>query len=154
MRYSPFNYMVFAFGALLCVPIIAHAGTWTVNVENDRIANTDRHYSNGFRLGWVSDAEDGSDIPILRDTLQLLYPLADVRNGRLGLELGHNIYTPSDTERRTLIQDDRPYAGWLYLSASLNAETGQGFGEHYTETLDAMALELGVVGPSALGRQV
>jgi lipid A 3-O-deacylase len=154
MRYSPFNYMVFAFGALLCAPIIAHAGTWTVNVENDRIANTDRHYSNGFRLGWVSDAEDGSDIPILRDTLQLLYPLADVRNGRLGLELGHNIYTPSDTERRTLIQDDRPYAGWLYLSASLNAETGQGFGEHYTETLDTMALELGVVGPSALGRQV
>lgn len=27
------------------------AGTWTLNVENDRIANTDRHYSNGVRAG-------------------------------------------------------------------------------------------------------
>ena len=154
MRVQPFTFLIAVFSVLMCTPFTAAAGTWTVNVENDRIANTDRHYTNGVRLGWVSDAEDGSDIPMLRDTLQLLYPLAYVRNGRLGLELGHNIYTPGDTEQRTLIQNDRPYAGWLYLSASLNAETEQGFGDHYKETLDTMALEVGVVGPSALGRQV
>lgn len=130
------------------------AGTWTLNVENDRIANTDRHYSNGIRLGWVSEAEDGDHLPEVRDALQFLYPLADVRGGRLGLEVGHNIYTPADTEARTLITDDRPYAGWLYASGSLYAETGKGIGDHFTETLDKMALEVGIVGPAALGEQV
>lgn len=131
-----------------------NAGTWTLNVENDRIANTDRHYTNGVRLGWISDAEDGSVFPVVRDTLQMLYPLADVRGGRLGLELGHNMYTPADTEARNLVTDDRPYAGWLYASGSLYAETGKGIGDHFTETLDKMAVEFGIVGPAALGKQV
>lgn len=130
------------------------AGTWTLNVENDRIANTDRHYTNGVRLGWVSDEDDGSDLPLVRDSLQMLYPLADVRSGRLGLELGHNIYTPADTEARTLIAADRPYAGWLYASASLYAETGDRSDDKFGDTLDKMALEIGIVGPAALGKQV
>jgi len=140
--------------ATLGSAVPAASGTWTVNVENDRIANTDRHYTNGVRLGWVSEAEDGDNLPEVRDTLQMLYPLADVRGGRLGLEMGHNIYTPADTEARTLQTDDRPYAGWLYVSGSLYAETGKGLGDHFTETLDKMALEVGVVGPAALGKQV
>lgn len=144
------------FGALVAVLVTssARAGTWTANVENDRIANTDRHYTNGVRLGWVSDAKDGSYLPIVRDTLQMLYPLADVRGGRLGMELGHNMYTPADTEARNLVTDDRPYAGWLYASGSLYAETGKGIGDHFTETLDKMAVEFGIVGPAALGKQV
>ena len=148
-----FSVMMSAFiVAGITVPV--QAGTWTVNVENDRIANTDRHYTNGFRIGWVSDAEDGSDFPLIRETLQMLYPLATVREGRLGLELGQNMYTPADTEARALIADDRPYAGWLYGSASLYAETAKGFFNPYDETLDSVAIELGVVGPSALGKQV
>lgn len=130
------------------------AGTWTINVENDRIAKTDRHYSNGIRFGWVSDETDGENIPYVRDALQFLYPLADVRGGRLGFELGHNIYTPADTEARSLVADDRPYAGWLYGSASLYAETDEGLGDQFTETLDKVALELGVVGSYALGEEI
>lgn len=142
-------------GLLIAVPALpSMAGTWTLNVENDRIANTDRHYTNGIRLGWVSDAEEGAKLPEVRDVLQFLYPLANVREGRLGLELGHNIYTPSDTQATNLLVNDRPYAGWLYGSASLYAETGEGFGPYYKETLDSVALEIGMVGPSALGKQV
>ncbi len=142
---------------MVCVVLagtVAHAGTWTVNVENDRIANTDRHYTNGARLAWVSDVEEGTELPEVRDILQMLYPLADVRGGRLGLELGHNMYTPSDTEARNLITNDRPYAGWLYASGSLYAEAGKGIGDRFIETLDKMAVEFGVVGPAALGKQV
>ena len=29
------------------------AGTFTMQAENDRIANTDRHYTHGTRLTWV-----------------------------------------------------------------------------------------------------
>ena len=28
-------------------------GTYTFEFENDRIANTDRHYTAGFRFSWV-----------------------------------------------------------------------------------------------------
>lgn len=149
-----------SFPAVLCAlaigaaPLPSAAGTWTLNVENDRIANTDRHYTNGVRLGWVSDAKDGDAFPEIRDAIQFLYPLATVRQGRLGLEIGHNMYTPADTEARTLITNDRPYAGWLYGSASLYAETANGFMDPYRETLDKVALEIGIVGPAALGRQV
>jgi len=147
--------LISVFGCAILVSLTtASAGTLNLNVENDRIANTDRHYSNGVRLGWVSDVEDGSDMPEVRKALQLLYPLADVRGGRLGLEMGHNIYTPSDTEARNLITTDRPYAGWLYASASLYAETDKGIGDQFSETLDKMALEFGIVGPAALGREV
>lgn len=131
----------------------AHAGTWSLNVENDRIANTDRHYSNGVRLGWVSDKTNGSDLPEVREVLQFLYPLANVRSGRVGLEFGHNIFTPTNTESRALVEGDRPYAGWLYGAASLYAETGKGWGDYYSETLDKVALEVGVIGPIALGEQ-
>lgn len=142
---------------VLCALIVSgpvSAGTWTVNVENDRIANTDRHYTNGLRLGWVSDKTDGSDLPEIRDVLQFLYPLADVRAGRVGLELGHNIFTPADTQARQLLVNDRPYAGWLYGAASLYAETDKGFGGILPETLDRVALEIGVIGPIALGEEV
>ena len=156
MASTIFNRCVFGLlGFVLAVaPMLAVAGTWTVNIENDRIANTDRHYSNGFRLGWVSNARDGSDQPMIRDALQFLYPLAKVRNGRLGLELGHNIYTPGDTDARALVTDDRPYAGWLYAGASLYAETGNGDGGLFADTLDKVGLELGVIGPLALGEEV
>jgi hypothetical protein len=50
----------FAF-ALLCAgeaQADPSGDTYTIQWENDRIANTDRHYTNGFRLSWVSEAKD------------------------------------------------------------------------------------------------
>ncbi len=124
-------------------------GTLTVTVENDRVVNTDRHYTNGLRLSWVSDKETGGP-DIVRDTLDFLYPLADVSGGRIGFALGQSMFTPEDTSARQLIADDRPYAGWLYGAVSLYAEadwkTETGF--RYT-TLDSVELNFGVVGPSS-----
>lgn len=37
---------------------LAEPDTYSVQWENDRIANTDRHYTKGFRLSWVSGARD------------------------------------------------------------------------------------------------
>ncbi|MDD9928829.1 MAG: DUF2219 family protein [Rhodospirillaceae bacterium] len=102
------------------------SGTYSFQVENDRIAQTDRHYTNGLRLSWISDKKtDGSEW--VRDALQFLYPLADLRAGRIGAALGQNIYTPEDTDAVSLVRDDRPYAGWLYGSASIHAETTRNF---------------------------
>ena len=58
-------------------------GTYTVQIENDRIANTDRHYTNGIRFAWISDRhENGPDWS--KGLLEMLYPFADLRAGRVG----------------------------------------------------------------------
>ncbi len=62
------------------------------------------------------------------------------------LSLGHQIYTPNNIRTPTLITNDRPYAAWLYL----------GFGTSLKEydRSHLFEFDIGVVGPSALGRQV
>ncbi len=123
-------------------------GTYSIQLENDRIANTDRHYTHGTRLSWVSDKK--TDGPAwVRKILETIYPLADVRAGRIGFALGQNIYTPENTEARTLVANDRPYAGWLYGAVSLHAQTTRHIGGLEMETLDSVELNLGVVGPGA-----
>ena len=129
------------------------SGTYSFQVENDRIAQTDRHYTNGLRLSWISDKKtDGSEW--VRDALQFLYPLADLRAGRIGAALGQNIYTPEDTDAVSLVRDDRPYAGWLYGSASIHAETTRNFGQWSLDSLDSVELSLGIVGPQANAEDV
>jgi hypothetical protein len=55
------------------------------------------------------------------------------------------MFTPADPVPTALIEDDRPYAGWLYL----------GFGYHARSRLrmDSLELNLGVVGPSSLAEE-
>lgn len=128
-------------------------GTWSLQLENDRIANTDRHYTHGSRLSWVSDRK--TDGPAwVRKFLEAIYPLADVRAGRIGFALGHNIYTPENTDARSLVVDDRPYAGWLYGAVSLHAETSRRLGALKVDTLDSVELNLGLVGPQAYAADV
>ena len=129
-------------------------GAWTLQVENDKIANTDRHYTNGVRLAWVSDRRDDGP-EWTRRLLEWLYPLADLRGARAGLAIGQNIYTPANTETTAFQPNDRPYAGWVYVEASLHAEAiGDTVFGHQTDTLDSVALNLGWVGPRAFGEEV
>src|SRR5437868_1390157 len=37
---------------------------------------------------------------------------------KLGLSLGQNIYTPTDTDTTAALPNDRPYAAWLYGSSA------------------------------------
>ena len=139
--------------ALIAGPPAACAGegggTYTLQLENDRSADTDRHYTHGTRLSWVSDRQTGGP-EWARDLLETLYPLAEVRAGRIGFALGQNIYTPEDTESKGLVADDRPYAGWLYGAVSLHAETKRRMSGIEIDVLDSVELNLGVVGPYSL----
>lgn len=123
-------------------------GTISFQWENDRVAQTDRHYTNGVRLSWVSD-KTTDKFETVRDILEFLYPLAAVRGGRVGLALGQNMYTPEDTDAVSLIENDRPYAGWLYGAISLHAETTRYSGPLKLDVLDSVELNLGVVGPQS-----
>lgn len=116
------------------------AGALTVQVENDLFGGgTDRHYTNGLRVSWVS-AENA--VPGFVRDIGRLFPLfRDDGTVRWSVSGGQNMYTPSDIRDSALLRDDRPYAGWLYGSLGLSSETDDG--------IDNLDLTLGVVGPAS-----
>ena len=130
-------------------------GTFTFQFENDLFSGTDRHYTNGLRLSWLSP-EGGETIPLLQQARDLLAVIAqdDNKSTRFGWALGQEIYTPEDRYTRTLITDDRPYAGWLYGALSLHTVTdSEGDGKGGAKTSESVELSLGVIGPEALGEE-
>jgi lipid A 3-O-deacylase len=121
------------------------AGTFSFTLENDLFGGTDKYYTSGFLLSWRSLAYDP---PTLLSWLDdVANPLMPSRERlRWGVALGQNIFTPDDTLRRVPDPKDRPYAGWLYGAVSLTSYTDTSYG--------TLELQVGVVGPSALGEQV
>ncbi|MEK9752575.1 MAG: lipid A deacylase LpxR family protein, partial [Rhodospirillaceae bacterium] len=126
-------------------------GTFTLQFENDLFAGTDRNYTNGVRLSWLSP-EGGKTLPILQYGRDLLAKIArdENRKTRFGWALGQEIYTPGDRHATAVIPDDRPYAGWLYGALSLHSVIE---GEKGARTSESVELRLGIVGPEALGEQ-
>lgn len=131
--------------------------TITLQTENDRyvLPSTDRHYTNGLKLSWLSRKQD--DLPALLNRISNL-PSLFVESGskpltrRVGVAIGHSIFTPEDTRSRAFVDDDRPYAGWAYVAFSLQAVHGDDRGGLARQ--DTLGLELGVVGRAAGGEPV
>lgn len=135
-------------GALAAGPagaVAQEAGTFTFGFENDRVAETDRHFTHGTLVTWVSPR---GGVPAagegLMDALPLVFEAGAGR--RLMLSLGQSIFTPDDTRARAVVRDDRPYAGWLYMGAGLLAESAR--------RLQRLSLQVGVVGPPSGAEQV
>jgi lipid A 3-O-deacylase len=60
--------------------------------------------------------------------------------------IGQQFYTPDDISISTLIPDDRPYAGWLYIGGSWKAST--------KSTLVQTDVYLGATGDASFSREV
>lgn len=126
---------------------------WTLNVyfENDLFAESDQNYTNGIRFSWVSPDlssydEDPALPPWLRkvnDELEFLHDLKgrDRLSRNLVVSLGQLMYTPSTIEASHLLEDERPYAGFLYSEFAYHTRS--------RDHLDTIGLTLGIVGPSA-----
>lgn len=117
-------------------------GIFSLVVENDSFADSDRDYTNGVRLSWLS-AEEG--MPHWARAAANVLPLASDGNKRISIAAGQNMYTPRDISIRTPLPNDHPYAGWLYGSIGMVSDTGN--------TLDNVMLTVGVVGPLSFARQ-
>jgi lipid A 3-O-deacylase len=120
----------------------------TIIEENDALAPnpTDRWYTQGFEAHYLST-------PIATGTgADLLLPgtyldPGSFRTRRFDLFFGQELFTPVDLTRNPPDPTDRPYAGWLYAGFGLLQETDR-------RTLDHFEVQLGVVGPAALGEEV
>lgn len=79
------------------------------------------------------------------DRLHILDNRATWAKINFGMSLGQQIFTPNNTQTDNLITNDRPYAALLYLGFA--ASLKEKYVEHFFE------VDLGLVGPSALGEQ-
>ncbi len=120
-------------------------GAWSLTSENDLFGGTDRNYSNGLRIERVTPANRVT--PGLKWVADRI-PFLDLDRTELrqGFALSHTIFTPEDITLVDPDPTDRPYAGWLYLSGTVVATTG--------DIQDILQVNLGVVGPSAGGKFV
>jgi lipid A 3-O-deacylase len=131
--------------------------------ENDKyFAGTDQHYTNGFKVSALSSnlARLGPEemYPLVRAAVRVLGPLIpDGQVYKLGVSLGQNLYTPVDTATAAFQPADRPYAAWLYVGTTLQIyqpPRTTASGNTLIARLDSLEVNLGMVGPAALGRQV
>lgn len=138
-------------------------GSLTFYSENDKyFAGTDQHYTNGFKVSALSGNLAGlSDDEIyapLRAAVRLLGRLVPEGEAyKLGISLGQNLYTPVNTTTPAAQPADRPYAAWLYVGTTFQIYQPPrtiASGRTTIAQLDTVELNLGMVGPAALGRQV
>jgi lipid A 3-O-deacylase len=118
---------------------------WTGQVENDAVSTlkgtSDQYYTSGLRVSWTSPTDDMPKA--IADAGHFIWG-----DGvqRISVSLNQSLFTPRQTQLAIPDPHDRPYAGELLLTGGLIHDTDT--------TRDMLALTVGVVGPSALGREV
>lgn len=119
--------------------------SFTIVMENDKFNGTDKWYTSGVKLIFTkpAPAPDFVFAPLVSANR---WAFGEAGRSRWELALGQNIYEPSDESLNPPDPKDRPYAGWLYLSALAVIEN------RYAQS--SLEVQAGVVGPAALGEQI
>jgi lipid A 3-O-deacylase len=143
-------------------------GVYRFALENDLFTKTDQYYTNGFKFNWVSprierplqDPDCRNSAPTwmarrLSDLAGFSYKSRSLKERNMTLSWGQDIYTPANRDVRELIRTDRPYSAWMYLGMGINArENIDQIGElRDWHILHSLEVNVGIVGPSALGEQ-
>jgi lipid A 3-O-deacylase len=113
----------------------------TLQVENDATAGTDRYYTSGLRLGYTTPTGGLPD-----GLARLGQALFGAGQQRLALGLSQLLFTPRNTQIAPPDPRDRPYAGLLLGNVALIHDTDR--------ARSVIDLDLGVIGPAALGKQL
>lgn len=107
--------------------------------DNDLLAGTDEGYTNGARIAYARElSPDGENFNRLQDFLKRLtgaeggrafgqwqFPEPQIERIQYGIGLTQLMFTPEEPEPLTPPSGERPYAGWLGLEFSLQANAGQ-----------------------------
>lgn len=114
----------------LCnISIAADQYDATFDIQNDTFTNSDRHFTSGLRLtfSWTNFDKTEENIIGINTT---------------GLRIGNDIYTPNEIELRPeeIPDNDRPYAGWLYVSTFKETVDSDEYYKRYE-------LSIGCLGP-------
>jgi len=116
-------------------------GTFTFQFENDFFSRTDRHFTHGTKLSYVTAERAPEEHDLIAEAAAYVPFFPDGARARATYALGQNMYTPADITQEALLVDDRPYAGWLYAAFGLVAEDPE------ARRIDNLEIDIGVVGP-------
>lgn len=92
----------------------------TIREENDFFTRSDQYFSNGTQFGVILNR------PLMGFTRKILPVLSSFHDLEYGISLTQNIYTPQRIEETVFLENDRPYAGTLFLSLSRTAAKKNG----------------------------
>jgi hypothetical protein len=135
-------------------------GYLTFYLDNDLFANTDKDYTNGSRLSWISENRDLHQIGFIQRGLQPLtgdgeslglfraitgFDDLEAVRYNFGVSLTQLIFTPEDFASVTQPEGQRCYAGWSALGFSLHAKDDQ--------ILNSIELIIGVTGKPSLAEE-
>jgi len=149
--------MLFTTAPVLAARPPSKSWTFTFRLENDLFANTDRFYTNGIKLSWISpDMDYFRDLDWLKKKTDFrkwtnrLIDLLPFSNNpdmqrNIALSVGQKMFTPGDISRHDLINGDRPYAGWLYGSVAFHNKNDR--------VLNTIEIQAGLIGDWSLARQ-
>lgn len=116
---------------------------YSLSIENDLFANTDKRYTSGVRLStlWAEERLPG----IFRRNLDLIPFFPEHGKKRFGLQIGQSMFTSDDITQKNPPENERPYAGWLYTTMEVSSDTGS--------RLDQFQITLGIVGRHSMAEQ-
>jgi lipid A 3-O-deacylase len=118
-------------------------------IENDSKVlkpnhNTDRHYTNGFKLAWVTQTPDWQ---LLEYFGGWAFDPATQPLSETGVYIAQDMYSPDYIDRPNMRPvPDMKYNAWLY-GGFFNARST-------ADKLEFIGLNMGVIGPSALGEPI
>lgn len=144
------------FALLLSLATPAAAGRIELSSDNDTdlyvpgAGTFDRNYTQGARIAWYGEPDA---LPASVEGMAARVPGFALRNAdgefrtrRFGVLVGQEIWTPDAISRTRRVENDRPYAGWLYASAFVNAADERRF--------RSLQVGAGMVGPSSGAAEV
>ena len=139
MKKHHIKVIVFAFALILqgATPFFARDAAkqldfMSITHENDALAGTDKLYTAGTEISFVYK-------PWMKpDNDRILY--------RNTATLGQLVFTPQDIKQSDPIENDRPYAGWSYLSVARDAVGAS--------RLDSWKFTFGLVGPDSYASDI
>jgi len=121
------------------------------SVENDaRVLGgpgSDQSYTNGVKFSYAYNEDH---VPVWAKStvkkMNYFQNKIDETKVNFGISFAQQIYTPADVGTDQFVPDDRRYAAWSYFgfSSQITAQS----------RAEVFELDLGIVGPSALGEQV
>jgi lipid A 3-O-deacylase len=128
-------------------------GYLSLEAENDLFGNgADRHFTHGTAVNYFSEPCQFRWVERAAQALWLAPKDGpECERTRVGFGLGQAIYTPGDISLEVPDPHDRPYAGWLYLTADLVTEATHDHGQSpwLDRSVRKVELSLGVVGPAS-----
>lgn len=145
-------------GCLLAAEKQDNRWAQSIYFENDLFNGTDSNYTNGVKYSLISPdlspyAKQGH---LPRKVLELIHKIPFIRDSsseyshKAEFSIGQNIYTPADTSRSDLIEDDRPYAGWSYVGLAYYRKTKF---EKHLDFVDSVEIQMGMVGPLSFAEE-